>query len=190
MSYEISYRRQAFVLPTHVTGHYDDLFFLLEEHGSNNCYELDNRRRSRSWCCTATGAKWQCLAEVTSVAAACCGGSLCLYGQRGTSPENYIRAWRRALAAALPFMDANCHGFHLQLFTRIFDADIGESRKYAAERLDTQTLIAPRRDSDPFNNREFTEWRFDANVPEQVKLWLETKTSGGGFHSVEVYGPR
>jgi hypothetical protein len=188
MSYEISYRRQAFVLPTGATGHYDDLFFLLEETGSNNCYDPDSKRRARNWCCTAAGAKWECLAEVTRMAAACCGGSLVLYGRRGTAPEQYIRAWRKAMAAGVPLAEAPRQGFCLQLFTRIPDMDKAKSQ-YALDHLTDQTWVPPHRDSDPFNGQGYTEWRFDARKPDQVKLWLETRPSGRGFHSVEVYGP-
>lgn len=189
MSYEISYQRQAFVLPAAQAGHHDDLFFLAEEAGSNNCYERSSRRRSRSWCCMAAGAMWECLSEITHCAAACCGGSLCLHGRRGTSPEQYIRAWRKALAAAMPLADASSHGFHLQLFTRIPDADAQDGRKRAFALLGGQTSIAPQRGTDPFNNQEYTEWRFTATVPEQVKLWLDTRSGGRGFRSVDVHGP-
>lgn len=190
MSYDISYRRQAFRLPSTQAGHYDDVLFLVEEAGSNNCYEIGNRRRARSWECLAVGMKYECLAEVTRCAASCCGGSLCLYGRRDTSPEDYIRAWRKAIAAATPFEHASHSGFHLTLFTRIPDADAAkDTRKYAVERLQGQTLVSPRRDKDAWSNAEYTEWCFDATIPEQVKLWLETKATGRGFHSVDVSGP-
>ena len=189
MSYEISYRRQAFVLPAKQTGHHDDLFFLVEEAGSNNCYELNCRRRSRSWACLAAGAQWECLGEVTRMAAACCGGSLCLYGHRSTTPETYIRAWRKALAAATPLADAARTGFYLQLFTRMPLEKGPDDRSYARERLAAQTLVAPQAGEDPFTHVKHLEWHFSAAVPEQAQLWLETKTGGRGWHSVAVMGP-
>jgi hypothetical protein len=189
MSYDISYRRQAFRLPSTQAGHYDDVVFLVEEAGSNNCIELNSRRRARSWECLAAGSSWECLAEATRCAAACCGGSLCLYGHRDTSPETYIRAWRKAIAAAVAFSDAPRHGFHLTLFTRIPDTEAKDARKYAFEQLTSQTSIAPHRGTDAYRGGDYTEWRFDVTVPEQVKLWLETRPSGRGFKSVETYGP-
>jgi len=89
----------------------------------------------------------------------------------------------------VPFADASLNGFHLQLFTRIPDATAQNDRKHAFDRFTGQTLVQPHRDTDSWSGAAFTEWRFDATVPEQVKLWLETKTSGRGFHSVDVSGP-
>lgn len=189
MSYEISYRRQAFSMPAAQAGHYDDLVFLVEERGSNNCWEIGNRRRARSWDCVAVGAQWECLTDVTQMAAACCGGSLCLYGRRGTTPEAYIRAWRQTIAAVVPFQDAPRLGFYLQLFTRITDLDAQADRKHAMEQLQAQTTLTARRGRDEFNDREYAEWRFSAQVPEQVKLWLETRARGRGWHSVDADGP-
>ena len=80
-------------------------------------------------------------------------------------------------------------GFHIDLFTRIPDAAARDGRKYAFEQLSGQTLVLPHRDTDEFNGAEYTEWRFSPAVPEQVKLWLETKSSGRGFRSVEADGP-
>ena len=190
MSYEISYRQRAFVIPMARTGgHYDDVFFLVEEVGSNNCIELDSRRRVRNWVCLAAGGRSDCLAEITRCAASCCGGSLQFYGRRDTSPESYIRAWRKALAAALPFDEAPRNGFYLQLFTRISDTDAQEARRYAFKQASAQTLVAPKRGKDRFTDADYTEWRFNAAVPEQVKLWLETRTGGRGFFSVDAAGP-
>ena len=189
MSYEISYRRQAFVMPAARAGHYDDLVFLVEEMGSNNCWEIGNRRRARSWECVAAGPEWDCLAEVTRCAAACCGGSLCLYGRRRTKPESYIRAWRKALAEAAPVLDANRLGFRLQLLRRITQAEAADGCKYAFDQLSKQTLVTPGQYTDAYNDKTAMEWRFDLAVPEQVKLWLDTRGSGRAWRTVEASGP-
>jgi hypothetical protein len=192
MSYEISYRRQAFRIPAAQTGqasYYGDLLFLIEECGSNNCWEIGSRRRARDWQCTAVGAEWECLADITRCAATCCGGSLVLYGRRRGKPEAYIRAWRRVIAAAVPIAEAPRMGFHIELLTRIPDAAAKDGRKYAFEQLSGQTLVQPRRATDDFNGAEYTEWRFNPGVPEQVKLWLGTKASSRAFRSVDADGP-
>jgi len=185
MSYDISYRRQAFRMTAAQAGHYDDLVFLIEEAGSSNCWELCSRRRARSWMCLAAGALWECLAEVTRSAAACCGGSLVLYGRRRTAPEAYIRAWRRAAANAAPIEEAGRLGFRIALFTRISEQDAVDGRKYAFDKLTSQSLVVPGRHTDP-QGKTSMEWRFDILVPEQVKLWLETRNTG---RSVEADGP-
>ena len=189
MSYEISYRRQAFVMSAAQAGHYDDLLFLVEETGSNNCWEFDNRRRARSWGCLASGAAYECLAEATRLAAACCGGSLVLYGRRPTTPEAYIRAWRKTIAEAEPIQAAPRKGFSLGLFTRMTDLEAETERKYAFEQLGGQTAIKSRREQNTRSGQPVTEWRFDLHVPEQVKLWYETRTRGRGWYSVDVNGP-
>ena len=189
MSYEISYRRQAFRMQAAQAGHYDDVVFLVEEMGSNNCWELGNRRRARSWACVAAGAEYECMAAVTERAAACCGGCLVLYGRRRTQPEQYIRAWRTVIEKALPFEQARREGFHLTLFTRISEAGAVDGRKYAFDRLSTQTLVAPVQHTDPSTDSTSMEWRFDPAVPEQVKLWHETRAAGRGWHSVDADGP-
>lgn len=189
MSYEISYRRQALRMPAAQAGHYDDVVFLLEEMGSNNCWEIGNRRRARSWACVAAGAEYECLAAVTERAAACCGGSLVLYGRRRTKPEQYIRAWRKTIAEAVSFEQAGREGFHLALFTRISQAEAVDGRKYAFDQLSRQTLVTPGQHADPITDNTAMEWRFDPAVPEQVKLWLDTRRSGRGWHSVDADGP-
>lgn len=189
MSYEISYRRRAFWMSPAQSGHYDQSFFLLEEMGSNNCWEIGNRRRARSWNCLAVGSHYECLAGAVEFASACCGGSLVLYGRRHTEPEAYIRAWRKALAAAQTFDQAGREGFHLQLFTRMSEEEAANGRQYAFEQLTKQTLVRPGQHTALGADGPVMEWRFDLAVPEQVKLWLDTRRAGRGWHSVEVYGP-
>lgn len=127
------------------------------------------------------------MTAITETAAACCGGSLVLYGTRRIPPERYIRAWRRAIAAARPFAEAHLCGFRLQLFVHIAEAEATNGRRGAFEKLAQQTQITR-------VNRERSgsagwEWRFDAAVPEQVKLWRETRRSGPAWLNVEVWGP-
>ncbi len=188
MSYEISYRRRAFWLSQAQSGHYDQLYILLEEMGSNNCWEIGNRRRARSWNCLAVGSQYECLAQAVELASACCGGSLVLYGRRHTEPEQYIRAWRKTMAAAQTIDQLRPEGFGLRLFTRMSEEEAND-RKYAFEQLKKQTLVQPVPHVDPHTGRTISEWRFDLAVPEQVKLWLETRRTGRGWRSVEVWGP-
>ena len=187
MSYEISYRRRAFRMSAAEAGHYEEILFLVEEAGSNNCWELGNRRRARDWGCAAVGSAWECLAHITRTAAACCGGMLALYGRRRTSPEGYIRAWRRAIAAAEPFDRAPAEGFGLRLVTRITEAEAADGRRRAFDRLVGQTLVPPARRA--ANGAGSWEWQFNPAVPEQVKLWLETTGSDRAHRGVEVRGP-
>ena len=187
MSYEISYRRRAFRMSAAEAGHYEETLFLVEEAGSNNCWELGNRRRTRDWGCAAVGAEWQCLANITRTAAACCGGMLVLYGRRRTSPEGYIRAWRRAIATAEPFHEAPSAGFGLRLVTRVTEAEAKDGRKHAFDRLFGQTLVSPRRSA--ANGAGAWEWQFNQAAPEQVKLWLDTTDGYRAHRGVEVRGP-
>jgi hypothetical protein len=189
MSYEISYRRQAFVIRKEQALYYDDLFFLLEETGSNNCWEIGNRRRARSWVCLAADSEWECMTEVTQCAASCCGGALHLYGSRRTSPEQYIRAWRKAIANCAPFEDAQRLGYNMRLFVHISMSTDASERKYALERIMAQKVVPMVKCTDTYTGKEFMEWCFDAAAPEQLKIWLDTREGGRGFNSVEVTGP-
>lgn len=189
MSYEISYRRQAFVLPAAKAGYWDDICFLLEEGGSNNCYECDSNRRSRNWECLAAGAQYHCMHEVVTTAAACCGGSLVLNGRRGTKPEAYIRAWRNAISEALPLTSENLRGFGIELYVAIGDREAEGNRRYAFETLSKLGAPVPRRYHNALRDTDVTEWRFDLWNPEQVRLWLDNRPGGRGWHSVRANGP-
>ncbi len=189
MSYEISYRRQAFILPAAYSGHYDDTAFLIEEAGSSNCYEMDSNRRSRAWGCLAAGPVYSCLAAVTRTASDCCSGCLVLNGRRGTTPEAYIKAWRKAIAEAAPLTRENLRGFNLELFIAISDREAENDRKYAFETLSKQSLVQARRKRDAYRDIELTEWRFDLWKPEEFQLWLENRPSNPGWKSVRATGP-
>jgi len=94
------------------------------------------------------------------------------------------------MAEAVPYEEARRIGFHLQLFTRISEPEAVDGRKYAFDQLNKQTLVAPGQYTDPYNDKKSMEWLFNADVPEQVKLWLETRTTGRGWHSVDAEGPQ
>ena len=181
MSYEISYRRQVFVMPAAEAGRWDDLLFMVEECGSNNCWEIGNRRRARDWYCLATGSESECMAEAARAAAACCGGSLTLSGRSRIRPEAYIRAWRKAVAEAEPARECARYGFSLGLTTRLRDGD--SERENARKLLDRQSDIRPQRSEDGG-----TVWRFDIRNPEHVRLWMKTGSGARGA-DVEVSGP-
>jgi len=186
MSYEISYRRQAFILPAARAGYYDDICFLIEETGSNNCYEIDNTRRIRDWGCLAAGPVHDCLGAVTRTAASCCSGCLSLNGRRDTTPESYIKEWRRALADAPELTRDNLRGFNLELYVVISAAETVGDRRYAFEALQAQTDVEPLDGHDPDTGR--TEWRFNLWDPEQVRLWLDVRLPNPGWKSVRATG--
>jgi len=190
MSYEISYRRKAFVLPAARAGYWEDIHFLLEEAGSNNCYEFDSNRRARSWECRAAGAPYQCMQEVVTTAAACCGGSLVLGGRRGTTPEGYIRAWRTAVAEAETLNRENLRGYGIELYIAISDSEAEGDRRYAFETLSKLQEPAGQRRHNALRGTSVTEWRFDLWNPDHVRLWIDNRPGGRGWHSVRASGPQ
>jgi hypothetical protein len=187
MSYEISYRRRAFRMTAARAGHCKELLFLLEEGGSSNCWELGNRRRARDWHCATVGPAWQCLAHITRTAAACCGGMLVLHRRRPTTPEAYIRAWRRTVEKAESLENAPPAGFEVRLLTRITHAEAADGRKHTFERLLGQSLVEPARSAAAGDGT--WEWRFDPVDPEQVGLWLETTGAERAHCGVQIRGP-
>jgi len=190
MSYEISYRRKAFVLPGARANYWDDIYFLLEEAGSNNCYESGTNRRARSWECLTAGAQYHCLQAVVTTAAACCGGSLVLNGRKGTQPEAYIRAWRQAMESAAPVSPENLRGYRIELYIAFSDAEARGDRRYAFETLGQQQLSAGQRRHNVLQGIEVTEWRFDLWNPAHVRLWIDNRPDGRGWHSVRASGPQ
>ncbi len=102
MSYEIEYQRIVFVKdPELPLDDWDNKLYAFVEQGSSNCYEADTNRRSRSWSLIVAGAPYQIVREICSRAGYTEGGSLTLRGRR-TSPESYLKLWRKCIANAVP----------------------------------------------------------------------------------------
>jgi len=188
MSTHIQDHLLAVRVPKEHAHHYEDILILLAEGGDNNVIETRTGRRARDWYPVAVGVEWSVLAEVCRGAAACCGGCLKLHG-RHTTPEGYIKAWRKAIEAArlFPTTGVSLRGKAMypkeaaegRFITRpangysepgIMDGEYWMSfDKYGHERL----VKADRKwEEECRYGVDYRVFRFDLTKPEDFGLWL------------------
>src|SRR5208282_2434461 len=105
MSVHIVDRIEAIRFPAAAIGHYEDVFLVMELGGDNNCTNARTGRRAKSWSATCIGPVWVVVGDCCRLAAGCSGGMTKLRG-RVTTPETYIRAYRKALANSTTMQDA------------------------------------------------------------------------------------
>lgn len=98
MSTRIVDEVKAFVIPAK-TKFDNQIFVVAERGGDSNCFDLSGARSSW-WSITAIGSKVFCLEAACDRCGACVGGNMVLARHKRTEPEDYIRAWRKAIDAA------------------------------------------------------------------------------------------
>ena len=126
MSHTISYKHLVIKfphqllqeqLPDYPHSFWRDQFILLELCGPNNCttfHPITGREvYARDWTSRAKGDATEIIEEACRSAAYCEGGNLRFYGERGTTPERYLRRIRAALQAPLSVNETNNWGFSL-----------------------------------------------------------------------------
>ena len=181
MSTHIVDRIEAIRFPKEAIDHYEDIFLVVELGGDNNV--RDNRgRRARSWGATCIGAEWEVVGDCCRFAAGCSGGMTKLRG-RVTTPESYIRAYRKALAKADTIKGAAMWGLHVTGRIR-FDRKDKSAAYHLAE--------AERSGKTPRDESRFGEDRavieFDLTDPADLALWNRCR-HGVGWNNAEVCGP-
>lgn len=104
MSHTISYGRAVIHIPRiedQDGEHYwysDDIFIPIDVMGSNNVIYNNSNKAARYLINYApTSEEWLVIKHATEMAVATVGGTLRLNG-RETTPEGYIRSWRKALS--------------------------------------------------------------------------------------------
>lgn len=106
MSYEIIYHKVGLKFPKEATGHSEDLYAIVVQIGSNNCYETGNGpggcgRRAREWSALAFGTRSQVLKQVIHFASYCEGGSVTMrHGKGNVTMESFITGMRSTLKKA------------------------------------------------------------------------------------------
>lgn len=101
MGSTISIARKVVVIPAkHWAG--ESILAGFELTAESNCFVASGPHsgaNARSWhCVKLAGQEYNLVAEVVKRASACCGGMLYMRGHRDTQPEQYIKAWRKAIA--------------------------------------------------------------------------------------------
>jgi hypothetical protein len=182
MSTHIVDRIEAIRFPKEAIGHYEDVYLVLELGGDNNVRDMRNRR-ARSWGATCIGPDWGVIGNCCRFAAGCSGGMTKLHG-RQTTPESYIRAYRKALAnAATGLEEAAARGLHVTGRIRVDRRD-----KAAAYHLSE----AAKAGKTPRDETRYGEARavvdFNLADPAELALWFKCQ-HGVGWNNAEVCGP-
>jgi hypothetical protein len=108
-------------------------FIVVHQGGDNNLIDTQTNRRSKSWYPAAIGREWEVLSSACEQAAACCGGCLVLASiGRRTTPEAFIRAYRKALANALTLEQAQRGGLTVQGRVRVLPEMAERARELRA----------------------------------------------------------
>ena len=106
MSSEIEYKRIVFVKdPSLDMRDFDNKLYAFVLRGASNVYDADTHRRSKAWQFYAAGWPYQIIQEVCSMAGCTEGGTLKVANNRWTTPENYIKLWRKYIAEARPISE-------------------------------------------------------------------------------------
>ena len=182
MSTHIVDRIEAIRFPKEAINHYEDVYIVVELGGDNNVRDRRNRR-ARSWGATCIGPDWDVIGDCCRFAAACSGGMTKLRGRR-TTPESYIRTYRKALAnAAIGLEGAAERGLHLTGRIR-FDRKNKAATYHLSE--------AVKAGKTPREELRFGEARavvdFDLADPTDLALWFKCR-HGVGWNNAEVSGP-
>ena len=182
MSTHIVDRIEAIRFPKNAIDHYEDVYLVLELGGDNNVRD-QRGRRARSWGATCIGPEWGVIGECCRFAAGCSGGMTKLHGRR-TTPESYIRAYRKALAnAADGLKGAAERRLHVTGRIRFDRAD-----RNAVYHLEE----AVKGGKTPRDETRYGEARavvdFDLHNPADLALWFKCH-HGVGWNNAEVSGP-
>jgi len=175
-------RIEAIRFPKNAIDHYEDVYLVLELGGDNNVRD-QRGRRARSWGATCIGPEWGVIGECCRFAAGCSGGMTKLHGRR-TTPESYIRAYRKALAnAADGLKGAAERRLHVTGRIRFDRAD-----RNAVYHLEE----AVKGGKTPRDETRYGEARavvdFDLHNPADLALWFKCH-HGVGWNNAEVSGP-
>lgn len=172
-------------------------------------------RRARDWTCVVADNEINCWSKLAERSAACPGGSLKLAGsRRWITPEGYLRSWRTAFKKALPLLDeprleagrlywsfdpkdhADWEAAHrwkrqslrVQAFTRIMDGLDNAERDASLEKLQAHPEYVPVQGTTRFDKEPYTQWNWDLQDAEQVRLWLDTRQGQSGWQYCETFG--
>ncbi len=183
MSVHIVDRIEAIRFPAAAIGHYEDVFLVMELGGDNNCTNARTGRRAKSWSATCIGPDWVVIGDCCRYAASCEGGSTKLKGRR-TTPESYIRAYRKALANATGLQDALVsRGLHIRGRIRFNPAE-----KDGAYALDKAIKGGKSPVEIDYFGTKMLSVEFNLDDSADLTLWNECR-HGTGWNNCDVHGP-
>jgi hypothetical protein len=182
MSTRIVDRIEAIRFPKEAIDHYEDVYLVMELGGDNNVTDMRGRR-ARSWSATCIGPEWSVIGDCCRFAAGCSGGMTKLKGRK-TTPESYIRAYRKALANATGLQDALvARGLHVTGRVR-FDRKESSGEYHLKEAIKGGKL--PRDETRYGEPRAVVDFNLSDHI--DLALWYVCH-HGTGWNNAEVTGP-
>jgi hypothetical protein len=172
MSYAIEYTKRLYTLPKEKS--FEQNYLALVKIGDNNCYETTTNRRVRDWQFFESGWKYNIIKKVCDWAGECEGGSLQPRG-RWTTPENYLKSWRKMFNNIQPF---SC--FLREFTTRegiiyLKHKHMKHLSEYAKEEL-KEFLLKDDKWSKSYNeNEDETTMKIQIEKPEDIEEWQRRK---------------
>ena len=174
MSTHIVDRIEAIRFTAAAIGHYEDIYLLMELGGDNNVTD-ERGRRARSWSATCIGPEWGVIGDCCRFASGCSGGMTKLRG-RATTPEAYIRAYRKAIKAAKGLSETATEK-HIHLTGRIrFARDDKTAAYYLKEAVKGGKTP---RESDYFGTK-MDVVEFNLADTADLTLWNKCRHGAGG----------
>lgn len=182
MSYEVEFGRYVVTVPNAPGRNEPRRYLGIAQRGSSNLLE-ENGRIARDHATVAFAEPVEFINEVTRAAMFCEGGELRCNGHR-TTPEGYIKAWRKALTQAVP-IESYLHYGGLRLTVRpsaleLLQEQLDAGRTRSAHRLKRYVELMDRLRStegiaesshhDPIYQRQSTATEFQLSLTNRRRL--------------------
>jgi len=185
MSTNIEFKRKVYRIPHNDKGFGEDNFFALQLFGENNVRDADTGAISKSWKLFNYGWEYSLIGEVCRWAGDTEGRMLTL-GGRSTTPENYLRLWRKAIKEA-----GTWDTFLKDFSTREGCIEYpkgkrtkGFGRRYMKE---IQKDKAWKKSKYKLYDEERIVWVIRVNTPKDLEKWLRAKGLGSYKRGVWAY---
>ncbi len=182
MSTHIVDQIEAVRFPAADIGYYEDIYLVMELGGDNNVTNMHGRR-ARDWSAAIIGSDWHVIGDCCRGPAASCEGGMTKLHGRQTTPETYIRAYRKALKNATSYQDAGTRGLRISGRIRFDPAD-----KHQAELQQIAFDAGKYAATQPYFGKHLSVITFDLGNPADLALWFKC-IHGTAWNNCEVYGP-
>jgi hypothetical protein len=185
MSTHIIDRIEAVKFSKEYTGHYEDLFIVVELGGDNNLRRSSDNKRARDWSASCIGPAWSVIGQCCREIASYCEGGMTKLKGRQTKPESLIRAYRKALDnAANGLEEMAARGIHLTGRVRWSETDKKEYAYGWEKAIKAGKTV-----------KQETRWSetvdvmmFDLTDHADLMLWFDCE-HGNGWNNCETHGP-
>lgn len=183
MSYGILYRAIAIKHPT------EEKFLILSEYGDNNVWEMNNKRRARSWggdCIAGSNRGNFCTAaelEAHLKTVDFSSGCYAVYGRRNRDFADHWSVYKKAIKNAVPLDHAPKFGLYFSQWN-------GDTRHCFRMIHDLETLISEQNRLDGekwpyYLNAHVSDWDYNKIYPKKPRTERKRKV---GTHCIYILG--